>query len=439
MPVLGSAGEEGHVQSTNPVPAADAHAAFMKAAWRLVPFVTIGYLLNYMDRNNVGFAALTMNRDTGLTATEFGFGAGVLFFSYSFFEIPSNMALYRYGARRWIARIMITWGLVSAATAFVRGPESWYALRFLLGVAEAGFFPGITFYLATWFPAEYRARMLAWFLVAIPASTVVGGPISGLILEMNGVLGLAGWQWLFIIEGIPATLMGIAALRVLPDRPEDATFLTPEERRLVRETIAAERRERETRRLLPALKDPRVLVLTAAQFGFTAGSYGVGIWLPQIMKDAQLSNVTIGFLTGACYIVASVAMIAWAAWVDRTGRKIKNLTLACLVASIGLVLAIAAANFWWSLLWITLALAGITSARAIFWTIPTRFLTGIAAAGGLAFINSVATLGGFVGPYAMGWLRDATGSFSAGLMAMSGLLVLATVMSWSLKLFVTQE
>jgi MFS family permease len=415
------------------------HRAFMKAAWRLVPFVTIAYILNYMDRNNVGFAALTMNRATGLTATQFGFGAGVLFFGYSFFEVPSNIALYRFGARRWIARIMITWGIVSAATAFVRGPQSWYVLRLLLGIAEAGFFPGITFYLATWFPAEYRARMLAWFLVAIPASTVIGGPVSGLVLEMDGVGGLAGWQWLFIIEGLPAALLGIAALRVLPDRPEDASFLTAEERRLVRARIAAEQRERETRHLLAALADPRVLILTVAQFGFTAGSYGVGIWLPQIMKDARLSNVTIGFLTGACYVVASVAMIAWAAWVDHSGRKIKNLTLACLVAAAGLGLAIATASFWLSLLWITVALAGITSARAIFWTIPTRFLTGLAAAGGLAFINSVATLGGFVGPYAMGWLRDATGSFSAGLMAMAGLLVLATIMSWSLKLFVTQE
>ncbi len=425
------------------VPGADAatieHRAFMKAAWRLVPFVTVGYLLNYMDRNNVGFAALTMNRATGLTATQFGFGAGVLFFGYSFFEIPSNIALYRFGARRWIARIMITWGLVSAATAFVQGPRSWYALRLLLGVAEAGFFPGITFYLATWFPAEYRARMLAWFLVAIPASTVIGGPVSGLVLQMDGFAGLAGWQWLFVIEGLPATLLGIAALRVLPDRPEDAPFLTPEERRLVRARIDGERRERETRNLLPALKDPRVLILTVAQFGFTAGSYGVGIWLPQIMKDARLSNLTIGFLTGACYLVASVAMIVWAAWVDRSGRKIRNLTLACLVAALGLAAAIATGSFWWSLLWITVALSGITSARAIFWTIPTRFLTGLAAAGGLAFINSIATLGGFVGPYAMGWLRDATGSFSAGLMAMAGLLVLATVMSWSLKLFVTQE
>ena len=419
--------------------AAIEHRAFMKAAWRLVPFVTIGYLLNYMDRNNVGFAALTMNRATGLTATQFGFGAGVLFFGYSVFEVPSNIALYRFGARRWIARIMITWGVVSAATAFVQGPQSWYVLRLLLGVAEAGFFPGITFYLATWFPAEYRARMLAWFLVAIPASTVIGGPVSGLILQMDGFAGLAGWQWLFIIEGLPATVLGIAALSILPDRPEDAPFLSPEERGLVRARIDSERRERETRNLVAALKDPRVLILTVAQFGFTAGSYGVGIWLPQIMKDAQLSNLTIGFVTGGCYVVASVAMIVWAAWVDRSGRKIKNLTLACLIAAGGLGLAIATANFWLSLLWITVALSGITSARAIFWTIPTRFLTGLAAAGGLAFINSIATLGGFVGPYAMGWLRDATGSFSAGLLAMAGLLMLATVMSWSLKLFVTQE
>lgn len=281
--------------------------------------------------------------------------------------------------------------------------------------------------------------MLAWFVVAIPASTVVGGPVSGLILQMDGVAGLAGWQWLFIIEGLPATLLGIAALRILPDRPEDAQFLSPEERVLVRARIDSEHRERETRNLLAALKDPRVLILTGAQFGFTAGSYGVGIWLPQIMKDARFSNVTIGFLTGACYVVASVAMILWAAWVDGSGRKIKNLTLACLIAAAGLGLAIVTANFWLSLFWITVALSGITSARAIFWTIPTRFLTGLAAAGGLAFINSVATLGGFVGPYAMGWLRDATGSFSAGLLAMAALLMLATVMSWSLKLFVTQE
>ena len=414
-------------------------AAFRKAAWRLVPFLTFAYLLNYMDRNNVGFAALTMNADTGLTATQFGFGAGLLFFSYSAFEIPSNIALYRYGARTWIARIMITWGIVSAATAFVTGPQSWYLLRFLLGVAEAGFFPGITFYLATWFPAEYRARMLAWFLVGIPASTVVGGPVSGLLLQMDGVGGIAGWKWLFIIEGIPAALLGIAAFWVLPDGPEDATFLTEDERRLVRARIASERREKEQRHLLPALKDPRVLILALAQFGFTAGSYGVGIWLPQILKTAQLSNLEIGFITGGCYVVASIAMVVWAARVDRSGRKIGNLVLACLVATLGLAAAILTPNIWLSLSWITLALIGITAARAVFWTIPTRFLTGLAAAGGFAFINSVGTLGGFVGPYAVGWLRDATGSFSAGLLAMAALLALSTAMSWSLRFVVKEE
>jgi MFS family permease len=312
-------------------------------------------------------------------------------------------------------------------------------LRLLLGIAEAGFFPGITFYLAMWFPAEYRARMLAWFLVAIPASTVVGGPLSGMLLQLDGAGGLAGWQWLFVLEGLPAAALGVLALWVLPDGPEDASFLSARERELVLARIHAERRDREMRHLLPALKDPRVLVLAVAQFGFTTGSYGVGIWLPQIIKDAQLSNLAVGFITGACYVVASVAMIVWAWWVDRTGQKIRNLTIACLVATVGLALAILTGGFWTSLAWITVALVGITSARAIFWTIPTRFLTGLAAAGGLAFINSIGTLGGFVGPYAMGWLRDATGSFSAGLLAMSGLLMIATVTSWSLRLVVRHE
>ena len=430
-----------------PVASTDTHAArpeatraaFLKAAWRIVPFVTFGYLLNYMDRNNVGFAALTMNRETGLTATQFGFGAGILFLGYSTCEIPSNIALYHFGARRWLARIMITWGIVSAATAFVAGPRSWYVLRLLLGIAEAGYFPGVTYYLATWFPAEYRARMLAWFLIAVPASTVVGGPVSGLLLQMNGVAGMSGWQWLFFVEGLPVVLLGLAALWLLPDRPEDATFLTAEERLLVRAALDREPREREKRHLAAALKDPRVLLLAASQFGFIAGSYAIAIWLPQIMKDARLSNLQIGFVTGGCYLLASVAMIAWAEWVARTGKKITHLALACLASAIGLLLAVVFPNFWVSLAWITLALIGTTSARAILWTIPTRFLTGLAAAGGLAFINSVATIGGFVGPYAMGWLRDATGSFSAGLIAMAGLLMVSTLMSWSLKFVVTQE
>lgn len=413
--------------------------AFSKIAWRLTPILTLSYFLNYLDRNNVGFAALTMNRQIGLTATQFGAGAGILFLGYCFFEIPSNVALYRVGARIWIARIMITWGLISAATIFVTGVKSWYWMRFLLGVAEAGFFPGITFYLATWFPAEYRARILAWFLVAIPATSVIGGPVSGLLLGMNGVGGLAGWKWLFIMEGLPTVLLGIAMLWILSDRPEEAAWLSKEEQSIVRERISSESREKEMRTLWPALKDVRVLILAGVQFGFTVGSYGAVIWLPQIIKAARLSNLLVGFVTAACYVLASVGMIVWAARVDKSGRKIASLTIACLTSAIGLVLAVLFHNFWISLAWLSLGLLGITSARAIFWTIPTRFLTGLAAAGGLAFINSVGTLGGFVGPTVMGWLKDRTGSFSSGLFAMAAFLLLATGLAWSLKLFVVQE
>lgn len=412
---------------------------FAKIAWRLLPLLTVGYILNYMDRNNIGFAALTMNREVGLSATQFGAGAGILFLGYCGFEVPSNIALYRVGARRWIARIMISWGIVSAATIFVAGPRSWYLLRFLLGVAEAGFFPGITFYLATWFPAEYRARMLAWFLLGVPASSVVGGPISGLLLEMNGIAGIAGWKWLFLLEGVPSVLAGIAILWVLADGPEQASWLSEEERAVVRRRLAGEKREREMRRLLPALKDARVLILAGVQFGFTAGSYGVGIWLPQIMKAGRLSNLQIGFLTGGCYVLASVGMIAWAMRVDRTGRKIRNLVLSCLISTAGLLFAIWTGNFWLSLGWITLALVGITAARVIFWTIPTRFLTGLAAAGGLAYINSLGTIGGFFGPYAMGWLRDRTHSFAAGLLAMAACMATATILAASLRVWVKQE
>ncbi len=413
--------------------------AFAKIAWRLVPILSFGYVLNYLDRNNIGFAALTMNKQIGLTATQFGFGAGILFLSYCLLEVPSNMLLYHVGARVWIARIMITWGLVSAATIFVTGPKSWYLLRFLLGTAEAGFFPGITFYLATWFPAQYRGRMLAWFLLAIPASSLVGGPVSGLVLGMDGVRGLAGWRWLFLLEGLPVVLLGIAALWVLTDRPEDATWLTPQERTVVCDLIRGERREKEMRQLLPALKDVRVLLLAAVQFGFTAGSYGVGIWLPQIIKAAHVSNRTVGFLTGGCYGLACLGMLAWAARVDRKGKKISNLVLTCLISAAGLMLAIFSRNPWVSLACITVALIGITSARAIFWTIPTSFLTGLAAAGGIAFINSIGTFGGFVGPLTIGFLKDRTGSFSPGLLAMAGFLLAATALALMLKRFVKQE
>jgi MFS transporter, ACS family, tartrate transporter len=413
--------------------------AFSKIAWRLLPILTVSYLFDYMDRNNVGFAGLTMNRAVGLTAAQFGTGAGILFLGYCLFELPSNVALHRFGTRLWLSRIMITWGLVSAATIFVTGPRSWYLLRFLLGVAEAGFYPGVIFYLAAWFPSEYRTRMLVWFLLTIPVSTVIGAPISGLLLGMDGVGGLAGWKWLFLVEGLPVVILGVIILWVLADRPEQARWLTAEEKSAVQARILGERREKEIRHLWPALKDKRVLLLSLIQFGFTTGSYGVGIWLPQIIQAGHLSNLRVGIITGVCYALACAGMMMWAAHVDRTGRKIKNLAWGCVLSAAGLLFAILSHNFWISLSWVTMALVGINAARAIFWTIPPRFLTGLASAGGLAFINSIGTVGGFVGPWLMGVLKDRTNSFSAGLLAMAGFLFLAAVLSWSLKFVVKQE
>ena len=416
-----------------------AERVFVKIAWRLMPLLISGYVLNYLDRNNVGFAALTMNRELGLNATQFGRVGGIFFLGYCFFELPSNIALYRVGPRVWLARIMITWGFISAATIFATGAMSLYLLRFLLGVAEAGFFPGVAFYLGTWFPSEHRTRMIAWFMVAVPMSSVVAGPVSGLLLQMDGIWGLPGWKWLFLLEGLPVVVNGLVMLKMLADRPEDAAWLSDAERRVVRERIGGERREREVRNLGAALKDVRVLILAGVQFGFLVGSYGVGLFLPQILKLGNLTNLEVGFVSSGCYVVATIGMIVWAGQVDKRGGKILNLAVACLVSAVGFLWSIASSNFLVALAGLTVALTGINAARGIFWTIPPRFLTGMAAAGGLAFINSIGTMGGFVGPYLMGWLTDHTGSFTAGLAAMAGFLFIATGLSWSLKRFVTLD
>jgi len=412
---------------------------FQKVGWRLLPILTVAYVFNYLDRNNIGFAALTMNRELGLTASEFGNGAGILFLGYCLLEVPSNMILYRVGARRWLARIMISWGVISAATIFVKGAWSFYLLRFLLGAAEAGYFPGVAFYLGQWFPTEYRTRAIAWFMVAIPISSVVGGALSGALLQMDGILGLAGWKWLFILEGLPVAVLGVIMLFVLTERPDDAAWLTAEERAIVRARVAGEVRHNEVRRLLPALKDPRTLILGAVQFGFLVGSYGVGIWLPQIIKLGRLSDLRVGFVTSGVYALASLAMILWANHVDRGGNKVANLALSCVLGGAGLVGAILIDQFWLSLACLTLSLAGINAARGIFFTIPMRFLTGLALAGGLAFINSIGTAGGFVGPIVMGNFVDRTGSFTAGLAALAGFLFVAAALAWTLQIFVKRD
>ena len=413
--------------------------AIQKAALRFVPLLTIAYLFNYLDRTSLGFAALTMNQQLGLTASQFGLAAGIFFVGYSLFEIPSNLLLYRFGARRWLARIMISWGLVSAATAFVVGPHSFYGLRLLLGITEAGFFPGVTFFLAAWFPAQYRTRMLAWFLIGIPLSSLIGGPVCGMLLQMDGIWGLKGWQWLFLMVSLPCIPLGFATLKLLSDSPQAALWLTGEERDALVGVLASEVRERPHTSLWPALKDARVLICTAIQFGFTLGSYGIGIWLPLMLKEYHLSNLAIGWITAIPYLFASIGMILWARYVDERGRRIVNLALACLLGGLGLLAPIVSGSATVAVIGFSLALIGVTAARAIFWTIPTRFLTGVAAAGGLAFINSIATVGGFVGPSMMGWLKEFSGSYVVGLLAVAAIMVAATLAALSLKLFITRE
>ncbi|PMS36784.1 sugar phosphate permease [Trinickia symbiotica] len=410
-----------------------------KNAWRLLPLLTLAFIFNYIDRTSVGFAALTMNKDIGLTPMQFGWGAGVLFAGYCLCEIPSNLALYRYGARRWLTRIMITWGLASAATAFVQGPTSFFVLRLLLGVAEAGFFPGVTFFLACWFPAQYRVRVLAFFMLGVPVSSIIGGPMSALLLEMNGIAGLHGWQWMFLIQGLPAVLIGFAVYALLRDDPNDAHWLTDDERTELVRMLSEEPRRKPTTALFAALKDGRVLLLAATQFGFILGSYGVGIWLPLILRGHGFSVVNVGLFSTVPYIAAVIGMLIWARAVDRSGRRVFHLVASCAVGAAGLALSACANGIVVEMIGLSLAVVAVSSARAIFWTIPTRFLTGVAAAGGLAFINSLGTLGGFAGPYLVGFLKQTTGTFSAGIWAMAAILGVSAALAATLPVLARQE
>lgn len=419
----------------------DAHARLLESAIakntrRLVPILGLAYLFNYLDRTSVGFAALQMNKAIGLTAAQFGWGAGIMFFSYCLLEVPSNVLMYRFGARRWLARIMITWGLAAAATAFAAGPMSFYVIRFMLGVFEAGFFPGVIWYISIWFPARYRTRVLALFMASTPLSSLLGSPISASLLGLNGFLGLGGWQWMFILEGLPACILGLACLWLLADTPKDATWLSANERKALVDELASERYEKPKKDLWAAMRDIRVLLLTTITFAFTIGSYGTGIWLPQILKGHGLSTLAIGWVTAIPYLFATIGMMVWAQVVDRSGRKILNLVAALVLSAVGLAASTLFDALIPALICLTLALIGTISARTIFYTIPQSFLTGSAAAGGLAFINSVGAFGGFVGPYLVGYLKDATGSYNAGMLGMAAILLVSVFIAGSLKLVI---
>ena len=403
-----------------------------KVTLRIVPFVMLLYFIAFIDRVNIGFAALTMNKELGFSPTVFGFGAGIFFLGYFLFEVPSNLVLDKVGARIWIARVMITWGLISGAMAFVHSPNSFYALRFLLGAAEAGFFPGIILYLSYWFPARQRAAVTAIFMAAAPLSTVLGSPVSGALLEMHGLLGLSGWQWMFIIEAVPALILGVIVLFYMTDRPEKAKWLRDDERNWLVTTMNAEAAKKAgtaNHSVWRGLADPRVIALSLVYFGTSAGLYTLGIWAPQIIKEFGLSSLQVGFLNALPGIVAIVAMVLWARHSDRSGERTWHVVSACLLARLGLVLAGFAGSVIAVLLALTLVNIGISSAKPPLWSMPTLFLSGSAAVAGIATINSIGNLGGFVGPAMIGWIKDLTGSFQGGLFFVAALLVLSAVLT----------
>jgi MFS transporter, ACS family, tartrate transporter len=399
---------------------------------RLLPFSILCMFVCYLDRVNVGFAALTMNKDLGLSAYLFGLGAGAFYGGYCLFEVPSNLILEKVGARVWLARIMITWGLCSGAMAFVSGPVSFVILRFLLGAAEAGFFPGILFYFHYWFPARHRGRMISWFTVATPISVAVGGPISTAILGLDDTFGLAGWQLVFLLEAAPAVILGFLLLTYLRDRPANASWLTREEKDWIESEIARETYELETVRkytLFQALTNIRVLALAVIYFGVVTASVGLVIFVPQIIKQLGVSNLQTGFLTMIPYVVGTISMVVWGYVSDRMQERKWNLFIACLVGAAGLVIAGWLGGSFWSLAAMCLATIGFYGSKGPFWPLPSTFLTGTAAAAGMALINSVGNLGGFMGPFLVGWIKDATGSFETGLYALAGFMLLAAVVT----------
>src|SRR6267142_2363103 len=408
-----------------------------KVAKRLVPFLIVCYFIAYLDWVNVGFAALTMNRDLGLSQTAFGFGAGIFFIAYFIFEVPSNLLLERFGARKWIARIMLSWGIISGMMAFTPtiarvtglGNEySFYLIRVLLGAAEAGFFPGIIFYLTLWFPTEYRARIVGYFMAAIPLSTVIGAPISGALLYLHGGLGLAGWQWLFIVEALPSIILAGVVFFYLTDRPAEAAWLAPDERKWLAERLEFEQRSRKAVRdytVLESLVNPRVLGLSMVYFGAVATNYGLGFFLPQIVKAFGLNMLLTTLVSATPYAVGLIGMVWWGRRSDRVVERRFHTAFPLFIAAAGIAVSTTLDNPTLKMISLCVAGFGIFANLPVFWTLPTAFLSGAAAAAGIAVINSIGNLAGFVGPFAMGWIKDRTGSYAGGLLLLAALGIIA--------------
>src|SRR5580692_4588325 len=399
-----------------------------KVYLRLLPFAVLSYIMAYLDRINGSFAALTMRADLNMSAADFGFAVGTFYWAYFLFEVPSNVIMEKVGARIWIARIMITWGIFACATAFVTGTTSFAVVRFLLGMAEAGFFPGLILYFTYWFPARHHARIVSSFLIGLPVAVAVGAPISTGLMSLDGLFGLKGWQIMYFAEGLPTIALGIVTFFVMINRPEEATFLTKPEKDWLVGKIAGERKAKETVRvysLLESMWNPRVLLLALNYFGIVTASLGILFFIPQIIKSlGTMSNMTVGWLTMIPYICGAVALLVWGRSSDTRNERRWHLLLACVFSTGGLVLAALTMGTWWAMVGMSIAAMGFYGSKGPFFAMPPMFLTGTAAAGAIAWINSLGNLGGFFGPWYVGLMQDLTGSYAGGLygLALFGLI-----------------
>ncbi len=402
-------------------------AVYRKITWRLIPFLFLCYIFAYVDRVNVGFAKLQMQQDLGISDAVYGAGAGIFFIGYFFFEVPCNIALQKIGAKRWLGPIMIVWGIVSACTMLVRTEFQFYAVRFLLGMVESGFFPGVILYLTFWYPSKHRAKMVAAFMAAIPLSGVLGGPVSGWVLDsMSSVGGLRGWQWLYIVEAVPSILAGIAAFVFLQDEPSKARWLNSGEKTLLLQRLGEEQARKKAagaghHRLADAFRSKKIWVLCFVYFGFVMGNYGISFWLPQIVKETLTKDpFKIGLLTMIPWGAAAIAMVVVGHHSDVKGERCWHIALAGIVGALAFAAsAVPGISGVMGLVALTIATAGLAAAYSTFWSLPTAFVTGTAASAGIAWINSVGNLAGYVSPFLVGIIRDATHSMTFALAMLS--------------------
>lgn len=409
-----------------------------KVTMRIIPYIFLLYIVAFLDRVNLGYAALDMNKALGLTSEVFGLISGIFFLGYFIFELPSNILLHRIGARIWIARILISWGIVVIITAWAQNAAHLYILRFLLGVAEAGFFPGIILYITYWFRAKEQARSFALFMTALAVSSIIGAPVSTWIMDHIHWFGMPGWRWMFVLEGLPAIIMGVITFYYLTDRPDDAKWLTQEEKNWLKAELQKEHEAKlkvKQYTTKEVLTNPRVWHLSLIYFTLVLGLYGIGFWMPQIIKafSKLLTNTQVGLLTMIPYIVAGIAMILWARRSDRTGERRIHAAIPPVVGALGLIGAGMATDPVISIIFMSVATMGIYSFFGPFWSLPALFLSESAAAVGIALINSIGNLGGFVGPYVLGMLKDVTGTVKAGLFFLSASLVVSSLLVLAMR------